>query len=469
MSKPASSVPSFDDSLKKREPDTDVEQGPITEKDPEGNPAVSAPEQVNPWHPSQFPDGGKDAWLCLLGAACCLFCSFGWLNCIGVFQNYYQTHQLSSYSPSTVAWISSCEIFVMFFPGPIIGFFYDNHGPKYLLLFGTFFHVFGIMMTSLCKEYWQFILAQGICSPLGLNAIFNAGTSTITTWFFKKRGAAYGIMAAGSGLGGILFPIMASHLIPEVGFGWAMRICAFLILGLLLVAMLTVKSRLPPKPRAFELKVFWEPFLDTRFNLVTISSFLFFMGLFIPINFIEVQAAASGMSTRLAGYLISILNAARYATPSILAHRNAQLLMFHSIFGRIIPGILADKFGRFNMQLFMSFFAGIIVLALALPASSNAAFIVFAILYGFASGAYVSLAPAQIAYISKVEQIGVRMGVLFSVVSFAGLAGNPIAGQIVKSSMDGLNIFAGVLLLSGAISFTITRMYCAEWKIWIKI
>ncbi|KAF2021995.1 MFS general substrate transporter [Aaosphaeria arxii CBS 175.79] len=412
-----------------------------------------APEVISPYHPSQFPDGGRAAWLCLLGSFCCLFCSFGWINCVGVWQNYYQTHQLREYSPSTVAWISSCEIFVMFVPGPIVGFVFDNYGPKPLLFFGTFFHVFGIMMTSLCTEYWHFILAQGICSPLGLNCIFNAGTNTITTWFFKKRGAAFGMMAAGSGLGGIIFPIMVSHLIPKVGFGWAMRICAFLILGLLIIAILTVTSRLPPRPRAFELRVFAEPFKDLRFNLIAVSSFFFFLGLFIPINFIEVQAMANGMSSYLASYLLAVLNAG-------------------SIFGRIIPGILADKFGRFNMQLIMAFFASIIVLGLALPASSNPAFIVFAALYGFASGAYVSLAPAQMAYISKVEEIGIRLGVMFSCVSFAGLAGSPIAGAILAAdngSFTGLNVFAGVMMITGAILFTLTRMYLANWKVIMRI
>lgn len=253
-----------------------------------------------------------------------MFCSFGWINCLGVFQNYYQTHQLRDYSPSSIAWISSIEIFMMFFPGPLVGWAFDNYGPKYLIIFGTFFHVFGLMMTSLCTEYYQFILAQAICSPLGLNCIFNAATSTIPTWFFKKRGAAYGMMAAGSGLGGIIIPIMASHLIPEIGFGWTMRAIAFMLLGLLCIAGLTVKSRLPPRPRPLRFKVFLEPFADTRFVLLTIASFLFFMGLFIPINFIEVQAIADGMSTRLASYLLAVLNAAR----SVLSFPQSCSLFF---------------------------------------------------------------------------------------------------------------------------------------------
>ncbi|KAF2192227.1 MFS general substrate transporter [Zopfia rhizophila CBS 207.26] len=449
MSKPGSSYTSIDDSIN-RKVEEDVEQQPVEPiEEKQDAPVEPSSEAINPWHPSQFPDGGKEAWLCLAGTFCCLFCSFGWLNCVGVYQNYYQSHQLREYSPSTIAWISSCEIFVMFLPGPIVGFFFDNHGPRHLLLVGTLFHVFGLMMTSLCKEYYQFILAQGICSPLGLNCIFTAATSSVTTWFFKKRGAAFGIMAAGSGLGGIIFPIMTSHLIPQVGYGWTMRICAFLILALLGIANLTVKSRLPPKKRPFKVTLFLEPLKDIRWIMTTVSSFLFFLGMFIPINYIEFQSLASGMSMHLASYLIPILNAA-------------------SIFGRIIPGILADKIGRFNMQIIMSYFAGLLVLALWLPASGNAAFIVFAALYGFASGAYVSLAPAQIASISKVEQIGVRTGMLFAVTSFAGLAGSPIAGAIVTrdhGGFDGLKIFAGVTLLAGATSFIFARATVAGFKL----
>jgi MFS family permease len=124
------------------------------------------------------------------------------------------------------------------------------------------------------------------------------------------------------------------------------------------------------------------------------------------------------------------------------------------------------------MQAFWCIIAGIIVLALGIPASSNAAFITFAALYGFASGAYVSLLPAQIAQISQVEQIGVRVGVTFACVSFAGLVGNPIAGAIVDADHGkywGLNVFSGVMLMSGALMFTVTRMYVADWKVMKRV
>jgi hypothetical protein len=53
-------------------------------------------------------------------------------------------------------------------------------------------------------------------------------------------------------------------------------------------------------------------------------------------------------------------------------------------------------------------------------------------------------------------------------VSFAGLVGAPIAGAIVSSNGGkywGMNVFSGVMLMTGAAMFTFTRMYIADWKV----
>lgn len=41
--------------------------------------AVATPPPA--FDPRDNPDGGRDAWLVVLGAFCCMFCSFGWINC----------------------------------------------------------------------------------------------------------------------------------------------------------------------------------------------------------------------------------------------------------------------------------------------------------------------------------------------------------------------------------------------------
>lgn len=82
----------------------------------------------------------------------------------------------------------------------------------------------------------------GCVSSHGLLGPPVAQVFLVSTWFLEKRGAALGLAVAGSSLGGVIFPIMVVHLIPEVGVGWAMRICAFLILVMLVFADFTLRS-----------------------------------------------------------------------------------------------------------------------------------------------------------------------------------------------------------------------------------
>jgi MFS family permease len=262
------------------EADADLEKGGVIPK--------SAPV-LGGVNPADFPDGGLEACLVVLGGWFCLFCSFGWINCIGVFQEYYQEHLLKQYTSSTVSWIPSMEVFMMFLGGPIAGKVFDNYGPRYLLIVGTFLHVFGLMMTSLSSQYYQFVLAQGICSSLGASAVFYSAMSSIGTWFFKNRATAFGVMASGSSMGGVIFPIMVSKLIPKIGFPWTMRAVAFMIWGMLIIANLTVKSRLPPRPRRFDPMDFVRPCKEPAFLLLCIGSFFFFFGTFLPFNYVILQ------------------------------------------------------------------------------------------------------------------------------------------------------------------------------------
>jgi MFS family permease len=137
--------------------------------------------------------------------------------------------------------------------------------------------------------------------------------SAVATWFHHQRGLAFGITMSGSSAGGVIFPIMINHLIPKVGFAWSMRIAAFMILGLLIIANLTVKTRTPPHPQPpMTLKEFFSPLTERTYVLTAAGNFFFVFGLFIPINYLIVQAIAGGISPSLANYLIPILNAARY-------------------------------------------------------------------------------------------------------------------------------------------------------------
>ena len=378
-----------------------------------------------------------------------MFVSFGWINAVGVFQNYYEQVPLRQYTPSTVGWIVSTEVFFMLFMSPWVGLIFDNFGPRILLAVGTFLHCFGLMMTSLSSKYWQFFLAQSVCSAVGASMLFGPGMTCVMTWFYKKRGMALGLTAAGSSLGGVIFPIIVSRMIPRQGFPWAMRTCAFLVLALGIFANFTVRSRVPPMKRKFEFMAFVRPFKEVPFLLVTIATFLFYYGMFVPFSFIVADAVANGMSLTLAEYLVSILNAG-------------------SIFGRTLPGIIGDKIGRYNTMSLFCALTTILILGMWIPAKTNAVFIAYAPLFGFSSGAAIGLTPALIAQISPIKDIGTRNGAIFGIASLAALTGTPIGGQlIVVGHGDFLyaKIWAGVACAVGVVFFIASRVSLGGWSL----
>ncbi|RYN18356.1 hypothetical protein AA0113_g9763 [Alternaria arborescens] len=398
---------------------------------------------------SKAPDGGLNAWLVVFGAWCTSFCSFGWNNSIGTFQQYYQTELLQQYSPGTISWIPSLQIFFMFAMGPIVGRLYDRYGPRYLIFVGSFLHVFGLMMTSISTKYYQIMLSQSVCSAIGVSLIFQPALNAIASWFDKKRGIAYGILSTGSSVGGIVFPIMTSRLIPSVGFAWTLRIAAFLILFLLILACLTVKSRFPPNRQVVTRKQLVAPFHEPEFLALNAGLCLFTFGMFIPINYFVVEATANGMSRGIAQYLVAMFNAA-------------------SLFGRLLTGYLADRIGKYNVFTLAAFATGTSTLALWLPSGRNdAAHIAYSVLYGFFSGAYVSLIAGLVAQISPIEQIGFRTGLVFFVNSIGALTTSPIAGAILdreNGRWTGVKVFSGVLCIAGTAFVFGARIYKVGWK-----
>ncbi|KAF3763283.1 MFS general substrate transporter [Cryphonectria parasitica EP155] len=393
-------------------------------------------------HPSDFPDGGMQAWSVVLGGFCGLFCTFGFVSCIGVFQEHYETGPLASYSSSSVSWITSTEVWAMIFFGIVFGRVFDVYGPRWMLVVGSLVYIFGLMMTSLATQYYQFFLAQSICAAVASSAVFNACMTSVVSWFFKKRAVAFGIVVSGSSLSGFVMPIMIEKLIPQVGFPWTMRAVAFIFLGLLSVTCVTVKSRLPPQPKPLRLKDYTGGFTEPAFALTLAANFLFYWGMFIPYNYILLQARAAGMSENLIDYLIPILNAV-------------------SIFGRILPGLAADKFGRFNVMIAITSLSAIMTLAVWIPAAnSSAAIVVFIALFGFASGGFVSLMPTLIAQLSDIRQIGVRTGTGMAVMSFGALTGSPIAGAIVQAQGGGylgLQLFCGLCMAVSVLVYLLAR------------
>ncbi|KAM3149107.1 hypothetical protein ABEW05_010630 [Botrytis cinerea] len=97
----------------------------------------------------------------------------------------------------------------------------------------------------------------------------------------------------------------------------------------------------------------------------------------------------------------------------------------------------------------------IVNLGLWLPARGNIPIIIFALIYSFASGTFVSLAPTIVAQItSDMRKIGTRTGSMFALASIAALIGNLVAGALASLGPESdqyryLPIFTAVTIAIG--------------------
>ncbi|KAK7422985.1 hypothetical protein QQX98_001275 [Neonectria punicea] len=273
----------------------------------------------------------------------------------------------------------------------------------------------------------------------------------VVGWFNHKRSYAFGLLFTGSSIGGIVFPIMVSRLISEVGYGRAMRISAFLMLFLLVIANLTVRPYHPPHLQTATRAQLLKSFTEIKFLCTTVGFFFFSYGFFVTINYLPVEAYGVGMDPDLAQYVLPILNAA-------------------SLFGRLFAGFLSDKIGRFNVFIVVCYMSGAWTLALWLPDTSDAALIAFAVLFGFFWGAYVSLITPLVMQISPMAEIGFRTGIVLFVSAIGGLTANPINGAMLESAggWTGLKVFSGVFCLVGTTFVLVARIKRTGWKMFVN-
>lgn len=249
--------------------------------------------------------------------------------------------------------------------------------------------VFSLMMTSLCEQFWQFVLAQGILLGVSMALTTWPMVALVGQYVKTHRAAAMGFVISGSSLGGIVWPIVVDRLIkiPGIGFPWTMRIIGFIMIPCLAFSCAVARSpdatvsvsektgiegeedatTTDPAPKQFDQKAAAKAlFRKPSMQLTCLATFILYFGMFSPHFYITSYAVEQGFSTSLAFYTVSIVNGA-------------------SFFGRILPGFVADRYGRFNCMIAATLLSGIIAMCWV-KVTSVAGLVIWSAAYGFTSG-----------------------------------------------------------------------------------
>ena len=233
---------------------------------------------------------------------------------------------------------------------------------------------------------------------------------------------------------------MFVRLESSLGFGWATRIIAFIMLATSTITVVGIKSRKGPPPKR---RKFYdiESFRDTPFVFFCLSMCSGFMGLYVLYFYVELYAMQEcHMGENLAPYTIAMANAG-------------------AALGRLGPNYLADKSGPLNFYLPFIFVTGLLAFCW-MAVHSSAGLIVFSVVYGFFSASLVSLIGPITVEISteSADVIGTRLGMALASGGIGLLIGSPIAGALLTSrGWTAQQAWAGSLVMACGICLLCVR------------
>jgi len=304
--------------------------------------------------------------------------------------------------------------------------------------------VVAMMLTSLCTEFYQFLLCQGILLGISSGLIFAPALSVVGHYFFKKRAMAMAFASTGSPIGGIIFPVIMTNLLqnPSVGFPWGQRVCGFLSLFLLAVAAVTIRPMPMRRKGSF---ILLEAFLKPVYSLQVAALFMVVLGIWTPYFYLAEYGLAHGMAPSLASYLFALINGGSFV-------------------GRMLGGTVAQRLGQFNV-ITLACYSSAILLFCWLKVYTSAGLIVLSVLFGATSGIIIALMMSTVAHTADhPSKIGTYVGMSTFVIGFAGLAGTPITGALINTYhgyTEGI-IFSASVIMAGAVIFTCARYAYAK-------
>ncbi|KAK4504018.1 hypothetical protein PRZ48_004933 [Zasmidium cellare] len=436
-------------------PSRDVEMQPIYSV-----PLDKLPDEYKP----PAPLNGRQAWVQALAGFLVVFNCWGISNAYGLFQAYYEQYYIPDQSPSSIAWIGSTQLCLVFGLGVPIGRLVDKGYFPIVFHLGVVITWLGLLFTSFCTSLPTLWLTQGFITGIGMGMAFCSGLVALMTWFDEKHiGMAMGFCAVGSCVGGIVYVLVARTLLVSVGFGWTMRVLA-LIAALTLAPVHFIfrmrqqrhrdshlghrTSRVsPPSPTR---KSSWRAFTEPAYLLVATGMFFSFLGVYFGFVYIISYGSV-------------VLQMSHTAATNLLI-----FMLLANIPGRLLPGLLSDKcIGPLNTIIPSLFLSSAVVGLWAASESNTAALTAIACYYGFVSAGVQALyAPTMYSFCVEkrgngeevgTDKIGVRAGGISTCIGLACLFGTPIGGALISERMDrglgqpylGAQIFAAVCLLMG--------------------
>ena len=328
--------------------------------------------------------------------------------------------------------------------GPLVGMAVDRWPAKRLVLIGTIIFGLGLFCLSQVTNLAMFYIGISI-TALGSSLAFLLVPATLVArWFRKDIGKASGILALGSGIAGMLVPLLVK-LIDT--YGWQNILLVFAVGIWVLGIPLSFVFR--SRPENYGLLPDGKPQgLESSGNLrasdsgagvkETLKTRAFW---YIGVASIFQMAAVSAVIVHLMPYLTSL------GMERSTAGMMAMLFSLASLAARIPFGFLADIFKtKYVMAISIGLTSVGAFLFWLIDGGSFVLVLLFAIIFGFGTGGVWPLRPPIIREYFGTKNFGTIFGLSNVFLIFGTVVAPPLAGWMY----DTLGVYGPIwLILSG--------------------
>jgi OFA family oxalate/formate antiporter-like MFS transporter len=389
-------------------------------------------------------------WLVTIAGTCALL-ALGVLYAWSVFKANIPAEWGWADSQKSLPYSVACVVFsIMTLVGARL---MNRFGPRVVVSAGGVLAGLGMIIASRFTSPLAYTLAFGGLLGSGIGFVYGSASPTAIKWFAgSKTGLISGIVVAGFGMGSAWVAPLARTLIATIGLQTTM-----LYLGIgMLVAVVTFAQfvQLPPAgyvpagavPASTVKTVKKQEFTPAE----TVKTWQFY-ALWIAFAF------GSGAGLMVIGNLASIVKeqiglvAFSAVAVSALAIGNGN--------GRVLYGILSDKFGRKNVLLVAFILQAILITCLSFvvkesPLANVPLLMVLVVLIGANYGANLAVFPAMTKDFFGLKNFAMNYGIVYTAWGLGGFMLSQIAGAIKDATGHFTNAYflsAGLLVVAAVL------------------
>ncbi|KIW44200.1 uncharacterized protein PV06_05228 [Exophiala oligosperma] len=346
-------------------------------------------------------DRGRAAWRMLFSAFIFESLLWGFPLSFGVFQNYYSRIPRFANQPY-VSIIGTAATGITYLGAPLIIPLVKRLGRYRMVIIwvGWSMCIVGVLASSFAETLPAIIFTQGVMYGVGFALFEYPIIGMVNEFWVARRGMAYGILCASSGVSGVVMPVALEALLKRYGLSTTLRAVAIGIAILTGPLIPLLKGRIPlsqqqqqqqrrrrqqqqqqqqqqqeqPTTPGPTQHTDWGFLRVPLFWIYAVSNLLQGLGYFFPSLYLPSYATTLGMGARRGALLLALMSVAQ-------------------VLGQFSFGYISDR-RRFSVNTLMvtsTLVSAAAVLTLWGLARTFGLLCLFSLLYGFFGAGYTAM------------------------------------------------------------------------------